>query len=387
MPDEPSPIPLPAPAPIAPSEAVGRPRKRRQAVPVTTRLLSASASVVVHVLLVAALTVIVWRTTAAPRPVGPSVQIDLDNPTFGDAPMEAPSGEQPGEAFTQPAGEIALALEHAPDPAPSPAPAPAIALNSLITLDAPAAPIEAAIPTGLGADTFALDGAWAHTGGSPGGVVAAAPADAGARAGGVSFGGLGASNARSVVYVVDGSGSMVTSLPIVITEVLRSVSRLAPTQKFGVVLFRRLPDGTDGVEVFAPVLVRATSSARERLADWLASIEPSGRSTPLAGLERALAYQPDAVFLLSRSIERSGGNVWDRGYEQTLARVDVLNPSRGDRRAVVIQTIQFLDEDPSGIMQAIGRVHGSRPDGAGGMIPGYRLIGRSEDLAGGSGAP
>lgn len=194
--------------------------------------------------------------------------------------------------------------------------------------------------------------------------------------GGVRFAGLGASNARAVVYVVDASGPMVTSLPRVLEEVVRSADQLSPMQKFGVVLFRETEDGS-GVEMFSPVLVRATPTAKRRLAEWLGAVEPRGASNPLAGLEAALAMKPDAVFLLSRSIARSGGGVWNHGIDATLARLDELNPplpsSRGPvRRAVLIQTIQFLDDDPTGIMQAIGARHGQ---GAG-----YRVVRRGEDL-------
>jgi hypothetical protein len=181
---------------------------------------------------------------------------------------------------------------------------------------------------------------------------------------------------------------MVTSLPFVIAEVERSVSRLAPTQKFGVVLFRRPPSGEPDdaspadTEVFAPILVRATPSAREKLREWLADARPSGRSAPLPGLERALQYQPDAVFLLSRSIERSNGAAWDLGLAPTLARIDELNPAIGDRRHVLIQTIQFLDDDPTGILQEIGRVHGSHPGADGSALAGYRLIRRGDEIGG-----
>lgn len=189
----------------------------------------------------------------------------------------------------------------------------------------------------------------------------------------VTFGGLGASDVRSVVYVVDASGPMVTSLPIVMEELERSVGRLSPTQKFGVVIFRATAN-QPAAESFAPVLVRATPSAKQLLSQWLSRVEPAGRSSPLAGLELGLTLKPDAVFLLSRSIQRSGGGVWEQGLDATMARLEQLNPTRPGttRRPVLIQTIQFLDDDPTGILQAIGQRHG------GGV--GYRLVRRQQDL-------
>jgi hypothetical protein len=87
-----------------------------------------------------------------------------------------------------------------------------------------------------------------------------------------------------------------------------------------------------------------------------------GASNPLAGLRRGLEFRPDVVFLLARSIVRSGeGAAWGAGKESILEELDRLNPvSDGStgRRRVQIKTIQFIDEDPSGVMRAIGEAHG-----------------------------
>ncbi len=201
---------------------------------------------------------------------------------------------------------------------------------------------------------------------------------------GATFAGMGAKRAASVVYVVDASGAMVSSLRFVFEELNRSVSRLGTGQKFAVVLFRDRSD-TRGplVDVFSPSgrdpgtsMVAATPANKAALRNWLANIRPTGRSNPLDGVRRGLAFPCDAVFLLSRSIRRSGGSdgagaeggVWGRGTREILAELDRLNPrdSRGQRR-VVIKAIQFLEEDPTGTMQAIGSEHG---DGAGS----YRVL-------------
>ncbi len=201
-----------------------------------------------------------------------------------------------------------------------------------------------------------------------------------AAAPGALFAGVGAAAARSVVYVVDASGPMVASLPEVIAELQASVERLKPTQRFSVIAFRRTPDG-GGVESFAAAPVRATDQARRELASWLAALRPAGRSNPLDGLTSALAMKPDAVFLLSRSIERSGGGVWDLGKDRTLAELDRLNPRNASgARPVAIRTIQFLDEDPTGTMQAIAREHAG-DDAAAQGAGAYTVIRRAGELS------
>jgi hypothetical protein len=199
--------------------------------------------------------------------------------------------------------------------------------------------------------------------------VGAAMTGGGESAIGVAFAGLSAQRTRSVVYVVDASGPMVTTLPQVLALVTRSVSDLTPTQRFSVVLFRDVESGGGGggVEVFQPRVVDATPRNRARLRDFLEGVRPRGRSNPLAGLRAALAMRPQVVFLLTRSIERSGGGQWEQGLERTLAELDSLNPidPATGRRAVVIKTIQFLDEDPTGIMRGIATQHGERARGEG----------------------
>jgi hypothetical protein len=205
---------------------------------------------------------------------------------------------------------------------------------------------------------------------------------------GATFGGLGTRQASSVVYVVDASGAMITSLQFVLEELERSVRNLSSAQKFQVVLFRARPavgggrdaGGAGGgalYDVFAPPgmaspgLVSATPVNKAALSAWLKDIRPMGRSNPIDGLRRGLDFKPDAIFLLSRSIRRSGGElaaeppggVWGRPTNETMEELDRLNPRRrlGGNRRVVINAIQFLEEDPSGTMQAIGHEHGDGP--------------------------
>ncbi len=204
---------------------------------------------------------------------------------------------------------------------------------------------------------------------------------------GATFAGMGAKRAASVVYVVDASGAMVTSLKFVLAELERSIRNLSSAQKFQVVLFRERGAGGPLFELLAPGgraagLLPATPANKAALREWLKTITPIGRSNPLDGLKRGLSLEPDVVFLLSRSIRRSGGaagdgtgaaaigdkagGVWGRGRNEIMAELDKLNPVRGGgggagARRVVIKALQFLEEDPTGTMQAIGEQHGDGP--------------------------
>ncbi|MEQ8876000.1 MAG: hypothetical protein RIC49_06280 [Phycisphaerales bacterium] len=202
---------------------------------------------------------------------------------------------------------------------------------------------------------------------------------------GASFAGVSASRASSVVYAVDGSGAMITSLPFVLEEVRRSVSALADDQRFAVVLFgRRAGDEGGGVRAFPPEgLRRATAGSKAELFGWLDSVRARGASNPLDGLLAAIDREPDVVFLLSRSIRRTDGSGartrggdWGPGREAILAELDRANPVRKSifgppARPVQVKCVQFLEEDPTGVMRAIAREHGGGPGS-------YRLLPESE---------
>ena len=86
------------------------------------------------------------------------------------------------------------------------------------------------------------------------------------------------------------------------------------------------------------------------------------------------ADNPDLVFVLTRSINRSVGFDAEANNRDVLDALESINPvNASGRRPARIKTIQFLDDDPTGLLQEIAERHG---DGAGS----YRLVGRTEVL-------
>lgn len=197
-----------------------------------------------------------------------------------------------------------------------------------------------------------------------------------------SFAGVEANPARRIVYLIDGSGPMAASLTFIKAELASSVARLGSDQNFQVIVFR-LP-AIGGSSAAAPLsyyhinasgepdLTPANVSAKGNVRRWLDSISPVGKSEPLMGIEAALRLQPDIIFLLARGIARSGGIDVEQRNQQVLDMLDRINPKQmmGGRLSR-IKTIQFLEDDPTGLMQAIAREHG---DGEGS----YRLVTRAE---------
>lgn len=182
------------------------------------------------------------------------------------------------------------------------------------------------------------------------------------------FVGLRTSNARRIVYVIDASGSMIRSLPIVVDELARSLDGLTAEQEFGVVFFQR-----NEALVVPPAdrLRPAGSKETARVLAWIdEKVIPAGRSNPIAALRVALALRPDVVFLLSENITGSGEYEIDQ--RDLLALLDELNPADAatGRRPVRINCVQFLDPDPLGTLRLIAEAHGG--------ADGYKLLDRAE---------
>lgn len=166
--------------------------------------------------------------------------------------------------------------------------------------------------------------------------------------------------ANDIIFVVDASASMVSTLPIVLDELTRTLSTLAPTQRFQVIFFQAddyipTPHPDDSASGGKKTrLIRATRDSIDAALLHAADITPRGTSDPIPALATALALEPDAVFLLSRGLADL-----PRPAEEILEELDAFNPADAStgRRPAVIRAIQFLDQDPSGLLRTIALEH------------------------------
>jgi hypothetical protein len=183
----------------------------------------------------------------------------------------------------------------------------------------------------------------------------------------VSFSGLKAIRARSVVFVIDASGSMIGALPAVIDELERSLSGMEPDQTFRVIFFQRngLTEPPSGGLRSATAEHRATAIAWARK-----ELIATGRSNPLKAIESALADRPDVIFLLGTRV--TGAGEYEISGRQLRERLEAMNPvnSATGRRVVQIQCIQLLDEDPDETLRKIAAAHGGSKA--------YRFVSRLE---------
>ncbi len=274
-----------------------------------------------------------------------------DNPTARRAiALDAPAPEiKPADPIPTPADPGAPDTSDQPATAandPEPAPVDLTGLSTTL----------ATVETGrVLAGGGAPDNATRLFAATPGGAIRPAPA--------ASFAGLRSQAASKIVYAVDASGAVVSSFTFLQEKLVQSIDRLGPAQRFNVVFFydivgRNETDPTH-VALSGDQLTPAIPGNQAAAAAWIESITPAGRSDPLDGLRPALAMKPDVIFLLSTSIPRTNAE-WGVGRDAILDELDRLNPvdRRTGKRPVVIKTIQFLREDPSGLMRDIAMIHG-----------------------------
>ena len=153
------------------------------------------------------------------------------------------------------------------------------------------------------------------------------------------FGTGGGGNVGSIAYVIDASGSLIDTLPFVLTELKRSILQLDQSQKFTVIFFQ----ANLAIEVRSPRrgLRRATPKNKQLVIDWLdnsSEVVPKGGSNPIKAIKLALQYRPDLIFILSDNI--TGTDKYEVDQRHLLDEIMKANTAH-----TKINTIQFIYRD------------------------------------------
>ncbi len=189
------------------------------------------------------------------------------------------------------------------------------------------------------------------------GVTGSKALPAGSRIGkdpfGVGMYGVGG-NARTIVYCVDASGSLVDTLPFVIDELKSSLRKLVPEQRFSVIFFQ----ADEAIYPFSG-LRPATPETITQVSNWMDSDEliPHGSSNPKKALTIALSYRPDLIYILSDNITGKGQYAIDQ--KELLELISQTRDRRGAANTR-INTIQFLYPDPLETLKKIAEEHSGR---------------------------
>jgi len=125
-------------------------------------------------------------------------------------------------------------------------------------------------------------GGMAAGGGGSGDLGLPSGGGGGPGAPGLLGGGRGG-NVHHVVYVIDRSGSMLSTFENLRSEMLISISKLKPIQDFHVIFFA----AGSPVENGPKALVQATDENKAQASQFLSDVSPEGQTNPVMALKRA----------------------------------------------------------------------------------------------------
>ena len=101
-------------------------------------------------------------------------------------------------------------------------------------------------------------------------------------------------NARTVVFVCDASGSMISTFGSLKAELVKAISRLKSNQAFNVVFFQDEKSAS-----LDQNLVFATPDNKRKAFQWLDTITTTGTTNPIPGIEQAFRNKPQLIYLLT----------------------------------------------------------------------------------------
>jgi hypothetical protein len=151
--------------------------------------------------------------------------------------------------------------------------------------------------------------------------------------------------ARSIVYVIDRSGSMVETFSLLQRELMRAIGSLDSEQLFNVIWFNEGP-----ATQLADRMLAATIENKREAFTIIKRIIPSGQTEPVDAVRQGLSYKPDVLFLLS-----------DGDFGEDNGRIVKLINQKNKHKTSIINTILFVydtEGDGKRVLRAIADANG-----------------------------
>jgi len=158
--------------------------------------------------------------------------------------------------------------------------------------------------------------------------------------------------AKSVVFLIDASGSLIDSFPMVINHVNQLIDELNSRQRFTVIFFQN----DKVIEVTPAGLQRANSARKAWVRQWMdpqqGRVIPAGASNPIRALRKAIGYHPNQICIFSDNITGSRSGEVDQAQ-----LLEVLAKLNADAK-VKVYTMQFFYADENHTLRTIAQQHG-----------------------------
>jgi hypothetical protein len=161
------------------------------------------------------------------------------------------------------------------------------------------------------------------------------------------------SEAKKVVYVLDGSGSGQVYVSPLRNAMKDTVSKLGTDQSFNVIFF-----GGDNVVSFNPTLVAPKADVQRRLADWVDKFQPKGGSNPIPALRQAFQLQPEEIVFLCNDLDpKTARPVLVKEIEKLnlkkKVKINVIHVRSGNEDAADASVLEEVSKQSGGSFIAI----------------------------------
>lgn len=150
--------------------------------------------------------------------------------------------------------------------------------------------------------------------------------------------------ARSIVYVMDRSGSMAETFSLLQRELMRAVGSLDEDQLFNVIWFNEGPSS-----LLSERMLSASIDNKREAFDAIKKIYPSGQTQPIGAIKQGLGFAPDVLFLLS-----------DGDFGEDNDRIMRMIAKKNENKATTINTILFVYDtvgDGERVLRAIAEAN------------------------------
>lgn len=170
---------------------------------------------------------------------------------------------------------------------------------------------------------------------------------------GVNSGGQGpifvhpATSAKSVVFVCDGTGSMMWGdrRDILRNELKREISRMKPVQSFNILFYQK--DATHGYTAFQSTLMPANMANQSKVEAWLTPVLFCADPDPRTALDEAFREAPQLIYFLT------GGTFSYRGGGPTDADMLVYFQLKNTAHKTQVNTVLFLPNHQDAELDAV----------------------------------
>ena len=149
--------------------------------------------------------------------------------------------------------------------------------------------------------------------------------------------------AKSTVYVIDATGSMLSDWQELTSQLNRVIGSLDAAQSFNVVL-----SNDHDPEPLATALIHATPENKKKAGDYFATTTPHGGPDPLPALQKAFALKPEAIFFFTDPT----------CFPDKKAMLELVNKAENKDVRIDIIAFEGHDADNEEFLQSVAKQSG-----------------------------